>query len=383
LIENIILYGGGRWSKVWFGVLNKAIQKKINIIIIPGRGYESFVSFLSKTTTHHHILIYQSAPNTFPINTLAIIANSAGDHFRAASHLLNLKIPVLVEKPVSLSVHQIQALIELSNVNRTIIAPAHVYKFSNYLVNFKQYLKPEGLPSKIDIEWTDSEGESTQGFSKNYDAGIPVFYDCMPHIVSLIEVVFESSPSFKGNLEVENGGSKVTFLLSVKGINCNVLLQRNAKERNRKITVTKIDGDYSLDFKTEPGQIFNKDLLFCADKNWAGEKTPLEKMINDFIDLVERGDIPDGNFNLKTALTSSKISEEINKRYKKIMAKEIQKILDKKSITSKDSIYAIRDFFRLDRNFLQLNLIKKVLFLKKNYKNLSLISVIKIAKNIN
>ena len=59
-------------------------------------------------------------------------------------------------------------------------------------------------------------------------------------------------------------------------------------------------------------------------------------MINDFINLVERGDIPDGNFNLKTAILSCKISEEINIGYKKIMAQEIQKILDKKSIISKD-----------------------------------------------
>ncbi len=382
MIKNIIIYGGGRWSKIWFNVITKTISKDINILIISGRGYDSYVNFLMATSSRHNVTLFRDPPPVLPTNSIAIVANSADDHFQVASTLLNLRIPTLVEKPFAMNLKQIQSLIELSEASKTIIAPAHVFKFPKYLLNFKNYVSKKESPLEVNIDWSDADGEVSHGFHKSYDATISVFHDCMPHIVSLIEVIFDTSPSFKRVLNIENGGAKVTFQLSVDGLNCNVLLHRNAQFRTRKISLNYRNDKVVLDFTSEPGNILEDGYNFCADNNWGNESSPLQKMIQEFIRFVTNENVSN-KFGLQTAITSCKISEQINAVYQNNMAQEIQKILKTKHISTKDSVYAIREFFKIDREFFSMNILKKIIYLKRNHKNLSIRSLIIIAKAIN
>ena len=75
----------------------------------------------------------------------------------------------------------------------------------------------------------------------------------MPHVVSILETIFQRKLSVSDKMTVRRGGSHVTCFLFLCKIPCEVGLVRNGAHRQRVIDVTSKSGEmFKLDFSNEP-----------------------------------------------------------------------------------------------------------------------------------
>lgn len=264
----IAIIGGGRWARVIIEVLCEVVPRKTNINIYSPHNADGMSKWLKQKKFQQKIKISKKISN-FDNSKIeaAIIVNAAKDHEWATKNLLVNSIPVLVEKPLSLSYLATKNLMDLANFNKTLLCSAHVFLFAQHIVNFSNDVKKSGDIKSIYIEWRDEKNENRYGEIKSYDAGLPIYFDCLPHIFSIISTVVSLGKVTIHDVSLFRGGSKVQIRFNVSGIDCEVKLERNSKYRSRLFSIEKINQKSILDF--------SKDTVVTRDE---------EKIVNSLIE---------------------------------------------------------------------------------------------------
>lgn len=297
-----------------------------------------------------------------PSSTALIVINSARDHVVVATLGLQAGVPVLVEKPLALNAADVKRLIDLAAVSDVPLAAGHALRFARYLQNFAIALASAGELAALQVRWEDVRAEARYGEVKSYDSSIPVFVDCLPHVVSLIEALVQVDLISLGKVQIRRGGAEVEIHAHVNDIPVAIVLARNAMQRKRMIEATLRDGSkMSLDFQQEPGLIQSSEGAMPADTLWNSEQRPLATMLTAFLDGVQ-GTIWDSRLSPMLALRVAKLVDQIQPYY---AAQLVNWVCDAvnypdSSLDTNELDYALRELLQAQNPCLEGDLNKQI-----------------------
>ena len=375
-LSNVIVIGGGRWARIFLEVLSQILPSSVKITACSPRNKEGLSSWASLNGLYNRIQFFSEYPSlAVGETTVAIIANAACDHENAIRWALLNRLPVLVEKPVTLSYESTNEMIELAIKQNTHLSAAHVFLFANYIDNFYKILGESEYIETIDVKWEDPQSEMRYGAFKSYDSGLPIYADLLPHITSILGL-FSSEPfKLKDNLRVLKGGSHLKANILLGKILCRIELIRNSNSRKRLIDVTIDSKKISLDFSEEPGFILCENIIKNADINWNNDQKPVYKMLQTFLIACNKS-LPDKRLDIKLGLLANQLIDQVSsKYYDKLSSWLIKEWSESDDLEFR---YAASEFLIADNPNSSIPLDQRINFFKKSINNfLSLSSNLK------
>jgi predicted dehydrogenase len=339
---HIAIIGGGRWGRVLTEVLCTITPKDTIISIYCSNNKKIVKEFVLKNKFRQNITIYNDLSNLSNQNVGAIIvANAARDHEIAIQKALNASIPVLVEKPVTISYSSTLRLVKLAQEKKIFFASGHIFLFSRYLQNFSNLVSHSGELKSINIEWSDPLSENRYGEQKSFDSSLPIFFDLLPHIISIISsIAGKSSIKYKKLLFLK-GGSAIEIELMLDGVFCSVSLARNSDERRRIVNVMS-DQYFQLDFSQEPGFITKGTRIMSGDDKWNIYSRPAAQMLSAFL-VQSVGGQEDPRLDNHLGLQANKLIDEILPSYNIAMISWLTEKLIKPVLIDDDLKYALKE----------------------------------------
>ena len=361
-IKNIGIIGGGRWSKEIIRTLDLFVDKNVTFTIFSKNNYIELKEWIKIFEIRNILLIKKNEKLKQIKPDILIIVNSAHDHYKTCMMAIQLKIPALIEKPVGVTLKEVEKIFQHSKKNNPYLRASNIFLYNDYLINFKNVLNIDNQKYKsIELTWFDKQNEIRNGQVKNYDPTVPIYIDCMHHICSILSL-FTKIRFFKiEDFNFKKGGSHIKFKVNNKNLDVIVNLARNKKIRSRKLKIiTKTNDVYVLNFSKEPGFIKVNEKKIISDPDWSFKKKPLQKMLENFLNEMSCKKISK-KLNFQISLGSAKICDEINKIYKlkqidwlkKINTTNIKKY-------SNDFMYFVKETY-LIRNEIDKNNLEKYL----------------------
>ena len=131
--DHVAVIGGGRWARVLLEVLSGIVPPFVQISVHSPRNSQSMLTWASARGLGERIQVSSIYPEVTAGESCAVIvANAARDHEKAIEWALSRCLPVLVEKPITLSFAATQRLSELAISQKTYLAAAHVFHFARF-----------------------------------------------------------------------------------------------------------------------------------------------------------------------------------------------------------------------------------------------------------
>jgi len=345
--------GGGRWARVIIEVLFEMLDPNINISIYSPNNHSFMKEWNIENNFRHKVKVIKRFPNSFSNSSAVIVANAARDHYNSSILALRAGADVLVEKPITLNYKQAIGLDNLSKKQNKIICASHVFLYASYLENFSKQIKQKGKIEKIYICWQDTVVEKRHGELKNFDPGVPIILDCLPHIFSIISKFISIDIPYNSiNLQIDLGGSKVIMKVESSGVPIEICLIRNGFKRVRLIETLVEGKNNTLDFSIEPGEIEIENKKMSGDFNWGNEPKPLKQLLLAFLLGVNSRKF-DERLDFRFGIQISKLIDKSLKIYKDSQINWILNSLKKVDYLNQDLNYAINEFnlfYELDIN---------------------------------
>ena len=319
-LHEVAVVGGGRWARVLTEVLCELLPTSTRISMHSRHCVNELARWVTAQGLEQRIRVSPEWPvPERPGSSAVIIANAARDHESAARHALRSATAVLVEKPLALSAAGARGLANLACDVQGRLAAAHVFLFAQYLNRFASLLRTKDDPRLIRVRWIDPPGERRYGETKQFDAGLPVFADVLPHVSSILGVLAPDAPQEYAGIRVLRGGAQVELQLMIGGVPCHVLLARNGPRRERVIEVLADGSTVHLDFTVEPGIVVDNGVELNADPAWPRRSRPLKSMLEAFLHAAASGR-RDARLSLEPALQACALIDQISKAYHDALA---------------------------------------------------------------
>ena len=310
-IKRVAVIGGGRWARVIAESLLQILPAWISLSIHSQRNISILEEWRSKISCEKKIDISSDWPElTDERDCAVIIVNAARDHLESVIRALYAGAPVLVEKPVAMTYVDVYNMRQLSLLNNTKLAAAHVCLFYRYLEKFVSMTALAGSIKKVYIRWADAKLESRYGETKQYDSSVPIYADVLPHVLPILNKLLIDQKANLEEVRVLGGGAHLVCDLVAGTSLCVFDLERNAKQRERYIDVI-FDNQlqYKLDFSSEPGQIYDGKNWINGDEDWNIAPRPLKSMLHAFLQWILY-DRYDNRLDIQEGLD---VSEQIDK----------------------------------------------------------------------
>ena len=241
-------------------------------------------AWASERESRRRVAVSSDWPKFDPGRSSAVIvANAARHHEDAVEWALSSGVPVLVEKPIALTAAAARRLANAALERNVYFASAHVLLFASYLEKFSSLVAGSGDIRRLHVRWMDPLNESRHGERKRFDPSLPIFMDCLPHVLSLAGSLTPKLPQRCENLQFLKGGSRLELELMLGDIPCGVQLTRNGDRRERIVEVAAGQETLKLDFSEEPGIIVSGSATMNADPDWAVKSHPVERMLTAFL----------------------------------------------------------------------------------------------------
>jgi hypothetical protein len=335
--------GGGRWARVYVDVLLELLPPSTTIVIYSPRNCRTMADWIRGRGVGERVIAVSSLP-VFPERELkaVIVVNAANDHEKSIEWALSQDAAVLVEKPLTLSFSASRRLVDEAERHGAYLAAAHVFLFAEYLVNFKKMIQAlDGIIS-IDVLWADAAVELRHGEAKSFDPGLRIFEDCIPHVMSMLDVLNPGESLRLVRLEFLRGGAQLELVLASTHLRYAVRLVRNGVERRRVLTAADSGKFFTLDFSQEPGRIVNGSETISASPDWATAQKPLSRMLEAFLGAAAGGH-RDARLGSALGLRAATLSEEILPAYQAAQAEWLSKRLPDADENDEDLRYALRE----------------------------------------
>ena len=299
--QHIAVIGGGRWARVVGEVLLSNFFPALQISFHSRSNFRGMARWLNKLAGSGDVTVTPDFPNfDAPDRSVAIIANAASDHFAFGALCINQGVSTLVEKPFTNSLSTTRELIDLATVRKSPLAPALVFGFPRYINNYAHLIKQCREIYEVEILWSDKKSESRYGETKTYDLNLPIFWDCLPHCLSILRRVFIEGSINLLETKIADAETEAEILIQISNVICRIKLQRNGRERQRKISALTNLGPIGLDFSDEPGTIEYQGVKSIADRDWEQSPRPLLSMLKTFIENFQNPQ-SDSRFSLTLA----------------------------------------------------------------------------------
>lgn len=245
---------------------------------------------------------------------LASVVVPTVDHLEIASWLIEHGIPVLVEKPIAMTVEEGEKLVELANKKGVILQVGHIERFNPGVMALGEHLN-----QPLFIE-SHRLGPPTPRVK---DVGVVL--DLMIHDLDLILSLVKSDP-----LSIDSVG--VPIITSQEDIanarlkfanNCiaNVTVSRVTPERQRKIRFFQRDTYISLDYLKPDLQVYRKEtradgfVTIIHEQPTLPQHEPLAIEIDSFIECVRASQKPvvTGEDGVRALRLAQTIAEQVGR----------------------------------------------------------------------
>lgn len=216
----------------------------------------------------------------------AAVAVPTVAHREIAGFLLEKGKHVLVEKPLSDSLHEAQELVALAQAKNLVLQVGHIERFNPVMAQLEERIK---LPRFI-------EATRLSPFP-NRSTDVGVVLDVMIHDLEIILHLVKSPlvsmdavgvPVLTRREDIAN--ARLRF---ENGCVANVTASRISDKKMRKIQVFHADGYISLDYQEQSGHIYRRDGLQIVREDVQVEKDePLKLELSAFVECARRGIAP-------------------------------------------------------------------------------------------
>lgn len=339
----VVVMGGGRWARVYVDVLLEILPVSTRVLVYSPRNSKAMFDWIISKGIDDRVTVFSSLPVMNESDYVAVIVvNAAADHLKSIEWAILQNAPVLVEKPLALNTNALSVLFNEATRRDVYLAAAHVFLFAEYLYNFKNKIQSLIEIESLDIIWADAVKNTRHGEIKSFDPGVRVFEDCLPHVISMLEIIQPGvSPKFV-HMKLSRGGAHLNLVFSSANCRYTVCLIRNGTERRRVITASGKGQCFSLDFTNEPGTIVNCSETISACPDWAVAQKPLSSMLNAFFDAAGGGG-PDVRLATALGMRAASLSEEILPAYHAAQAQWLVQNLFEVGDKDEGLRYALRE----------------------------------------
>lgn len=315
-VDNWVVMGGRRWSRIITEELCRLIDPhqfvSFQVMSAEPQLFEWWESNLYKDK----IQIVEQLDACCPGSTgVAFVANSAYLHYQSIKHALEAGYNVITEKPMTFSGLESANLLRQSQSLGLKVFSTNTYLFADYLYAFREQYLQDNEYSHMHIDWSDPVMETRYGERKGYDSSVPIIYDVIPHLASLILIFYGKVNHSNSSLEVLNGGSKVKLAFEYNGLTITADISRNASQRQRHIRFSEADSEVVIDFTEEPGKvIIDGNDVGVSDPSWHLKRKPIAEMIFSVKQYFENNKLDD-RLNTEAALFANDLIDDIAQEY--------------------------------------------------------------------
>jgi predicted dehydrogenase len=296
----------------------------------------------------HRIYVSSAMPQVLlGSSSAAIVVNAVRDHEMAVEWAVSEGIPVLVEKPLTLSYTASKRLADLAFNKNSYLATAHVFLFASYIENFSRVIGDSNSVKSILVRWTDLESENRHGEAKRYDPGLPVYSDWLPHIISIVGTLTESETAVCEQMEFLKGGAHLRILVQLGNVSCAIELQRNSCCRQRIVEVTSAEKKTTLDFSMEPGTIATDIATECGDLDWDLKAKPVARMLAAFLQGAAGGAC-DSRLDAKIGLRANHLIDQVSLFYNAALTPWLSERLSMIDADDPDLRYALNEIIHAE-----------------------------------
>ena len=243
---NIALVGYGKFGKKYFNTL-KNLDIFENILIYRKRKKKNFKILTKSSLTSNKI-------------DLGIIVTPVDTHFKIASMFLNSKIPIVLEKPVSNKINEIQELNKISKKNKTSVIVNYSDLYNQNFIDIKKEAKKEKI-KKLNIHFKTK--------NKYYYKKSSPILDWLPHFFAIYFNFFKNFDKFtikkfKEKISKKHIFQSIIINLFIKNKNIsNFYFNNNLNQKIRKFKLSCSNNQY----------------LYNGYSKRINTKTPMEKII--------------------------------------------------------------------------------------------------------
>jgi predicted dehydrogenase len=347
--EHIAVIGGGRWARTIVRSLDEIVRPSVRISVHSPHNAEAMAVWVADRKSAREICVSAELPLLSKQKSSAVIVvNAARDHEMAIEWALAAGVPVLVEKPIALSAAAAERLVALSRSQATYFAAANIFLFASYLDNFAALVAKEKKLKSVRVHWKDPRSECRYGEEKQYDAGLPVFADWLPHVLSIAGALMPDLSQSCESLKFFGGGAHLELELRFDDIPCKVILVRNGDKRQRVFEVRSDNNLLRLAFSVEPGTISSGTSTMVGDPDWESKSFPSKYMLKAFLQGAA-GAAHDPRLNIDIGLRACRVIDQASDMYRSAMMPWlIDRLLSSDSI-DQDLRYAFREIIQTRR----------------------------------
>ncbi len=304
---NLGLIGAGSWGRNYIKTINQI--SNINLVKIYSKNPQ--ISDIAPSNCK----IFSNLDDFLKLKNIdgAIISSPPETHAEIAIKLLNKKIPIIIEKPLSTSYNDALKILNAAKKNSGIVFVDHIFLYHPIFRYMKEYISLKGLITSI-----KSEGGGLGPFRKD----ISGLWDWAPHDIAMCLDIIGSMPinicaeRIKSVNNQNNLGELIKInLVFEKKITVEILTGNNFQKKTRNFSIIKDNETISFcPFKEK------KLFLSISDRNNIYKlkyieneyfrTLPLNILIHEFCDSIHKKVI-----NIKDLILGTnviKILEEIN-----------------------------------------------------------------------
>lgn len=368
--ENIIIFGGGRWTRVILKVLSEIINKDCYVYIHTKNCKNFMEEWIMKGNLSNKVFLINNLNNINSKNIkIAIISNSPKDHFKTASWALKKNLNVLIEKPLCINKKEFIQLKKLSKISKGKLCAAHVFSYLSSLNIYKDLIPSINKINQIKITWVDPEYEKRYGEIKNAFPRITIYLDILPHIFSLIKTIWNTLPTTLSEVKLLEGSSILSFETLINGTRTKIKIERFGKKRERVIEAFTEKNFFKLDFTDEPGFVQSKDNLIKIENYNKKDIRPLAKLLYSFL-RYSKENIWDERLSTKLVLPFLEFSEKLDKYHLQNINNIFKNLKNNNYVLSKNDFYIINEAIQKS-NYLDIKEVNRIIedliaYLKRN-----------------
>ena len=192
LPAGIAVIGGGRWGKVWLQVIARARGDVRDVALVSRSHATDVIAWAAARTDMDGLRVVSTMSDAFApygLARIAIVATRPADHVRDALAALEEGAHVLVEKPLSHDAAEADRLVRAAQDRRLLLGIGTEFALLPAFHQGAAVLRERGHPpQRMELAWTDSNGEHRYGAAKARHPEIGILDDLLPHAVSIFSV---------------------------------------------------------------------------------------------------------------------------------------------------------------------------------------------------
>jgi len=380
--DSIYIIGGGRWAKVLIEVICGFIPPSVEISMHTLHNSSNVSTWVSENCFAQKVYVFAELPKFDPLKAnVVIVANASRDHYKTAMWAISAKVPVLVEKPLALTLDDCLQLKQLSKHLDIPLAVSQIFLFTRYLETFTKVVNKSGNIQTIKVFWSDPKKEIRYGECKKFDPGLPIYIDLLPHVLSIIGSFLPFQSVQLNQLDYQRAGALLKLDIRVNEVPCQIYLERNGSQRQRLVKVNTDKNLVQLDFSKEPGSIISFGKVTNGDPEWEIKEKPIERMLKSFFSMVSNKKF-DNSLQLESTITASIIIDQISNLYSSAQKTCLIETLSAKENVTEDLFYLLNEIFQYDGGSTAKCNDEQIAFIRNEFNGVNALGLLEALRNV-